>query len=170
MLKTAFRTHHGHFKFLVLPFGLCNAPSTFQAMMNSILQPFLRRFVLVFFDDILVYSRTWAEHLRRVRQVLQVLTTHQLFLHKKKCIFGQQQISYLSHVISSTGVAMDQVKVSAVLDWPHPRNIRSLRGFLGLAGYYRKFIQDFRHIAAPLTKLLCKDFVGLRMLPQPLML
>lgn len=84
VLKMVFRTHHGHFELLVLPFGLCNAPSPFQAMMSSILQPFLCRFVLVFFDDILIYSRTWVEHLRHVRHVLQTLTTHQLYLHKKK--------------------------------------------------------------------------------------
>ena len=125
--------------------------------MNDVLRPFLRRFVLVFFDDILIYSCSWADHLRHLCAVLTVLQQHQLFVKRSKCAFGVSSIAYLGHVISDTGVAMDPAKVQAVADWPQPRSARAVRGFLGLAGYYRKFVHDYGAIAAPLTALLKKE-------------
>jgi len=138
--KMAFRTHEGLYEFLVMPFGLCNAPATFEALMNDILRPYLRRFVLVFFDDILIYSQSMAEHLGHVRTVLTLLQQHRLFVKKSKCAFGSSSIAYLGHVISANGVAMDPAKVQAVEDWPVQRSAQAVRGFLGLAGYYRKFV------------------------------
>uniref|UniRef100_A0A8I6YET5 Reverse transcriptase n=1 Tax=Hordeum vulgare subsp. vulgare TaxID=112509 RepID=A0A8I6YET5_HORVV len=155
--KTAFRTHHGHFEFLVMPFGLSNTPATFQALMNDVLSPYLRRFVLVFFDDILIYSASWAEHLQHVAIIFNELRAHRLHLKRSKCSFGMTSVAYLGHVISTDGVAMDADKVAAVAAWPITRSPRALRGFLGLADYYRKYIRDYGLIAAPLTRLLRRD-------------
>ena len=155
--KTAFHTHHGHFEFLVMPFGLSNAPVTFQALMNDVLHPFLRRFVLVFFDDILIYSSSWSEHLQHMGLVFTALRAHSLFLKRSKRSFGAFSVAYLGHVISADGVAMDSDKVTVVASWPTPRSPRGVCGFLGLTGYYRKFIRDFGSIAAPLTRLLWKE-------------
>jgi hypothetical protein len=155
--KTAFRTHHGHYEWLVMPFGLTNAPATFQCLMNQIFQHALRKFVLVFFDDILVYSTTWKEHLTHLESILQVLQQNTLYVKLSKCAFGVEEIEYLGHVVSGRGVAMETTKVEAVNNWPTPKNLKQLRGFLGLTGYYRRFIKSYAKIAAPLTDLLRKD-------------
>ncbi|KAJ8759120.1 hypothetical protein K2173_004127 [Erythroxylum novogranatense] len=144
--KTAFRTHEGHYEFVVMPFGLTNPPATFQALMNDIFKPYLRKFILVFFDDILIYSRSWNEHQHHLEKVLQILKSHNLFVKASKCQFGVTKVDYLGHVISQQGVS----------NWPQPTNQTNVRGFLGLAGYYRKFIRNFGGITAPLTQLLTK--------------
>lgn len=111
--KIAFRTHEGHYEFLVMPFGLSNAPSTFQATMDAVLRPFLRRFVLVFFDDILIYSAQWESHLEHLTTVLELLRSHKLVAKTSKCLFGQTTIEYLGHVISSKGLSVDPTKITA---------------------------------------------------------
>ncbi|GJW93030.1 ty3-gypsy retrotransposon protein [Tanacetum coccineum] len=152
--KTSFRTHDGHYEFLVMPFGITNAPSTFQATMNRLFSPYLRKFVIVFFDDILVYSTTLRLHLEHLECVFHCLQKHQFYVKCSKCVFGSRELEYLGHIISARGVEMDPKKLSAVQDWPEPKNQRQLRGFLGLAGYYRRFIQGYASLAAPLTDLL----------------
>jgi hypothetical protein len=140
-----------------MPFGLCNAPSTFQSLMNQVFRPFLRHFVLVFFDDILIYSKTWKDHLTHVDQVLSLLAQHRLFLKQSKCAFGASEVEYLGHLVGNDGVRVDSKNIESMQDWPHPKTLKSLRGFLGLTGYYRKFVKNYGNIAAPLTALLKKN-------------
>jgi len=156
--KTAFRTHHGHYEWLVMPFVLMNAPATFQCLMNEVFQDMLRKSILVYFYDILVYSPTWSSHLQHLKVVLQLLRKHKLFAKLlSKCSFGLTQVEYLGHTVSGQGVAVDAFKVQAVLAWSLPTNLKQLWGFLGLTGYYRKFIKGYASIVAPLTNLLMKD-------------
>jgi hypothetical protein len=154
--KTAFRTHQGLYEFLVMPFGLTNAPATFQGVMNHILEKMLRKGVLVFMDDILIYSPTLEEHQQQVREVFQILRAHQLQLKQTKCTFAQQNLEYLGNVIGTAGVATDSSKIDTVQAWPRPTTLKQLRGFLGLTGYYRKFIRNYGMISRPLTQLLRK--------------
>lgn len=134
--KTTFRTYFGHYEYLVMPFGLTNAPATFQSLMNKVFAHLLREFILVFFDDILIYSRTLLEHLIHLREVLELLRQHKLFAKASQCIFAATQVEYLGHIISGKRVETDPKKIEAVKDWPTPKNSTQLRGFLGLAGYY----------------------------------
>eukprot|EP00253_Pinus_taeda_P016846 PITA_16846 len=151
--KTAFRTRYGHYDFVVLPFGLTNAPSTFMCLMNSIFHQYLDRFVLIFIDDILVYSRTMEEHQEHLRKVLQTLREHQLYAKFSKCDFFKEEIQYLGHVITKEGIAVDPEKIKAIMDWPVPKDVANIRSFMGLAGYYRRFVEGFSKVAFPITSL-----------------
>ena len=133
--KTAFTTHSGHFEFLVLSFGLAGGPATFIGAVTDTLHPLLRKCVLLFFDDILVFSRTLKDHAAHLAQVLHLLCRDQWKVKASKCCFGQRQLSYLGHVISDKGVATEPSKVQAVAQWPTPVNVKEVRRFLGLAGY-----------------------------------
>jgi hypothetical protein len=143
--KTVFRTHDGLYEFLVMVFSLCNAPATFQALMNDVLRSFLRRFVLVFFDDILIYSKTWADHLCHLRVVFSELWHQQLFVNRTKCAFGAVSVAYLGHVISEAGVAMDPAKVLAIREWPAPVQL----GRFGASSTWRGTIASSSTITGP---------------------
>jgi hypothetical protein len=151
--RTAFRTRYGHYEFTVVPFGLTNAPSVFMSLMNGVFRTFLDKFVIIFLDDILVYSKTVEEHEKHLRQVLQCLRENQLFANLEKCEFFQTEVKYLGHVISGEGIAVDPAKIQAIVEWPTPTNVSEVRSFMGLAGYYRRFVQGFSRIAHPITSL-----------------
>ncbi|GJY23222.1 gypsy/ty3 retroelement polyprotein [Tanacetum coccineum] len=155
--KTAFKTHRGRYEFLVMPFGLTNAHSSFQALMNSVFKAYLRRFVLVFFDDILVYSLTLETHVRHLELVLQVLRQNTLYAKQSKCVFGTEKVKYLGHVITKKRVATDNSKIEAIQNWLVPTNLKQLRGFLGLTSYYRRFLKSYVVNSHPLTQLLKKN-------------
>src|SRR6185437_15276647 len=144
----------GHFQFLVMPFGLCNAPATFMQLMQEVFRECLDRFVIVYLDDILIYSKTPEERAEHLETVLALLRKHQLYAKLSKCQFYQQRIKFLGHTVTTDGISVDEDKVKAIQEWPVPQNVSELRSFLGLAGYYRKFVAGFSKVALPLTLLL----------------
>ena len=154
--KTAFRTRNRHYEFLVMPFGLTNAPAAFMDLMNRVFKPYLDLFVVVFIDEILVYSRSGEEHRRHLSIVLQTLRDKQLYAKLKKCEFWLDRISFLGHVVTKDGISVDLGKVDAVANWRRPSTVTEIRSFLGLAGYYRQFIEGFSKFALPMTKLTQK--------------
>ena len=157
VLKAAFRTRYGHYEFLMMPFGLTNAPTAFMDLMNRVFKPYLDQFVVVFIDDILVYSKNKEEHEKHLHVILQTLREHQLFAKLNKCEFWLEQISFLSHVVSKDGILVDQSKVEAMLSWKRPTTMSEIRSFFGMAGYYRCFIEGFSKISLPLTRLTQKN-------------
>lgn len=154
--KSAFRTRYGHYEFLVMPFGLTNAPAAFMDLMNRVLNPFLDQFVVVFIDDILIYSRSEQEHEEHLRAVLQTLREKKLYAKFSKCEFWLDSVLFLGHVISKEGILVDPQKVVAVAGWSRPTTVSEIRSFLGLPGCYRKFVEGFSQIAVPLTQLTRK--------------
>ena len=155
--KTAFRTRYGHYEFMVMSFGLTNAPATFMDLMNRVFKDFLDKFVIVFIDDILVYSSTEEEHEHHLRLVLQRLREHRLYAKFSKCEFWLPQVAFLGHVVGKDGILVDPSKIEAVKNWPRPASVSEVRSFLGLAGYYRRFVEGFSKIAVPLTALTKKS-------------
>jgi hypothetical protein len=155
--KTAFRSRFGTFEYNVVSFGLSNAPSAFQYFMNDILREFLGKFVVVYLDDILIYSKNPANHDNHVRAVLTALERHSLVVNPAKCSFDLREIDFLGHIISPSGVSMDPVKTAAIASWESPKNVKDVQVFLGFANYYRRFIWQFSKIVQPLTSLLRKD-------------
>lgn len=151
--KTAFNTPLGHFEYLVMPFGLTNAPAVFQALVNDVLRDFLNRFVFVYLDDILIFSRELSEHRHHVRLVLQRVLENKLFVKAEKCEFHARSVSFLGFIIKSGQIEADPAKIQAVTEWPTPSNKKQLQRFLGFANFYRRFIRDYSRVASPLTKL-----------------
>jgi ribonuclease HI len=155
--KTAFSTRYGLYEFTVMSFGLTNAPAFFMNLMNKIFMEYLDQFVVVFIDDILIYSKNEEEHAEHLMLIIEKLRDHQLFAKFSKCEFWLDRVAFLGHVISSNGVEVDPSKVEAVLAWNPPKNVSEIRSFLGLAGYYRRFIEGFSKLARPMTELLKKE-------------
>ena len=155
--KTACVTGYGSFEFHVMPFGLTNAPATFCTLMNNVFCNYIDRFVVVYLDDIVVYSDSLDEHLDHLRKVLSTLKAHQLYVKPEKCEFGCAQITFLGHIICNGEVRMDPKKIQAIIDWPAPKKVTELRSFLGLANYYRRFIEGYSRKVAVLTDLLKKN-------------
>ena len=140
-----------------MPFGLTNAPSTFMRLMNHVLKPFINKFVVVYFDDILVYSKTIEEHVLHLKQVFDVLLRERLFANLKKCSFCVEKVVFLGFVVSGNGIEVDEEKVESIKTWPTPSNATEVRSFHGLASFYRRFVKGFSSIASPLTELIKKD-------------
>jgi hypothetical protein len=152
--KTAFTTRYGLYEYLVMSFGLTNALAHFMYLMNSVFMPELDKFIVVFIDDILIYSKNKEEHAEHLRIVLSRLREHQLYAKFSKCEFWLDEVPFLEHVLSAEGVAVDPGKVKNILDWKPPTTVHQLRSFLGMAGYYHKFIPNFSKISKPITELL----------------
>ena len=155
--KTTLRTRYGHFEFTVMPFGLKNALAAFMDLMHRVFQPYLDQFVVIFVDDILIYSQSEWEHEYHLRIVLQLLRDHQLYAKFSKCEFWLIGVRFLGHVVSASGVSVDLEKVEALMSWERPKSVFEIRSFLGLAGYYKRFIEDFSRLAAPMMRLTRKE-------------
>ncbi|GJT11674.1 putative reverse transcriptase domain-containing protein, partial [Tanacetum coccineum] len=155
--KTAFRTRYGHFEFTVMPFGMTNAPAIFMDLMNRVCKPYLDKFVIVFIDDILIYSKSEEEHEVHLKTILDLLKTEMLYAKFSKCEFWLKEVQFLGHVVNRDGIHVDPSKVESVKNWKTPESPTEIRSFLGLAGYYRRFIENFSKIAKPLTLLTQKN-------------
>jgi hypothetical protein len=155
--KTAFSTRYGLYEYLVMSFGLTNAPAHFMYLMNSIFKPELDKFVIVFIDDILIYSKSEEEHAQHLWLILQRLRDHQLYAKFSKCAFWLKEVPFLGHVISAEGIAVDPSKIQEVLDWKSPKSVTQICSFLRLAGYYCRFIPNFSKITKPMAQLLEKE-------------
>ncbi|PKI76734.1 hypothetical protein CRG98_002865 [Punica granatum] len=140
-----------------MPFGLTNAPSTFMRLMNHVLGAFIGKFVVVYFDDILVYSKSLKDHIHHLRRVLQVLRHKNLYANLKKCTFCMDRVVFLGFVVSSKNIQVDEENVKAIKNWPTPKSVTEVRSFHGLVSFYRRFVQDFSTLAAPLTEVVKKD-------------
>jgi hypothetical protein len=156
--KTAFKTKFGLYEWLVMPFGLTNAPSTFMRLMNEILRSFIGKFVVVYFEDILIYSKSLDEHIEYLRAIFGALCEARLFANLDKCTFCTDRVAFLGYVMTPHGIEVDEVKIEAIKSWPIPATLTQLRSFLGLAGFYRRFGRDFSTIAAPLNDLQRRVF------------
>ncbi|GJS88597.1 putative reverse transcriptase domain-containing protein [Tanacetum coccineum] len=154
--KTAFRTRYGHYEFRVMPFGLTNAPVVFMDLMNRVCKPYLDKFVIIFIDDILIYSKNKQEHEEHLKIILELLKKEELYAKFSKCEFWIPKVQFLGHVIDSEGIHVDPAKIESIKDWTSPKSPTGIRQFLGLAGYYRRFIEGFSKIAKPMTKLTQK--------------
>jgi len=155
--KTAFRTRYGHYEFLVMAFGLTNAPAAFMDLMNRVFKKYLDKFVIVFIDDILIYSKSEEEHAEHLRIALETLRKEKLYAKFSKCEFWLREVQFLGHIVGSEGIRVDPAKIEAVMNWERPKTPTEVRSFMGLAGYYRRFVKDFSKIASPLTKLTRKN-------------
>ena len=155
--KTAFKTKFALYEWLVMPMGLSEAPGTFMHLMNYVFRPYIGEFVVVYFDDILIFSKSLKEHVTHLRTVLQTLRKEQLYANMEKCLFGVDKLVFLGFVVSSKGVHVDESKINAIKTWPQPTNLQQVRSFLGLAGFYRRFVKDFSTIASPLHALSKKN-------------
>ncbi|KAL4017134.1 hypothetical protein IC575_024809 [Cucumis melo] len=157
--KTTFKIKHELYKWLVMPFSLTNAPSTFMCLMNHVLREYIGKSLVVYFDDILIYSQSLEMHVEHIKQVLCALRKAQLFAKMKKCVFFLDKINFHRFVISTDGIEVDNEKVKAIQEWPQPKNSSKVRSFHGLASFYRTFIKDFSTIVAPLTEMVKKHVV-----------
>ena len=149
--KTAFRTRYGHFEYLVMPFGLANAPATFQKMMNEIFMDMIDFGVVIYLDDILIYSKNEADHIALVKQVRSRLQEHKLAIAPEKCEWHKSRVNFLGYIISADGVEMDQEKIKTVLEWDAPEIVKDIQSFLGFANFYRRFIEGYSKLTRLLT-------------------
>jgi hypothetical protein len=155
--KTAFNTRYGQFEWVVMPFGLSNCPAMLQRTMNAIFKPYLDSFVMIYMDDVMVFSKNPDEHLMHLKLVLQTLKEHQFYIRLSKCTFGKRELEFLGHLLSGTGIKPSPSKVKVIAEWQRPKDLKELRIFLGFTNYYRKFVPNFSRIAQPLNDLTKKD-------------
>ena len=161
ILKTTFRTHKGHYEFLVISFGFMNEPSTFKGLMNSIFKPFLIKFVVLFFDNTIIYINFQEERDKHVDRVIQLQNEKHLYAKPSKCFSRVNEVDYLGHIVSREGVKVDPNKMKSMMDWMVPKTLKNLRGFLSLIGHYHKFVQNYGRIRKPITTLTNKDAFSL---------